>query len=1009
VSGWTFSLEAPILTVRNSVNVIDENQTIGSFIIAADEGNNPQYPINILSRSASDATRGRAIFGGVLSTYEAGATLIITCDLNNVYFYKDNFRGGQGSTLTLLNTVTYNVNSGAGMKLIANIGSNDAGNLGTGSVNRRRVFNAANTSEITEATPAIFENMRFYPTGGSVQSDANTVIRCENTGLKRSTGLGILFAAPRSYSLGVNNNNPYSIAWNGATWAVGTSPAANPTTVYLVSSADGQNWINSTSTPFGTNFSTTPITSIDVAWAGTRWIASAGNRLDSTNPTSGGSSNDASLAISSDGRNWFPVTNSKNSILTIVNRVAYDGLVAMAVGASTISSAQVNALSFDNGLTWSTVTNSPAFAHPLTAVASNGQYWVAGNNSGRLFSSPNGCEWTAASGDNFGNGPVGDIAWNGTTWVACAAGGNAAIRSIIRTTDISGQTGWTSTLNSFTTNTLFRGLAWNGNAWFASNNAGTSTLYTSADDGATWQQRFVNANGVSAGSRIASIYNVLPILPKNSDVMSGLSYVSSTNSPRTFGVSSVSAPIVSYLNASFVTTAVGSASTTLPVSNPRDYRPDHIVYVGSINSTTTPAGTYVVQGTNSQNQLVIRRDPNNSSFAAASTTIAAQSQVVQYAGQIPMYISPIVLFGSGQEGDLVLSGAGPTSFSKDRYLRNLAWATGSTNTIFMRNCKLFVNGVLDLTNCPVGGIQTLSVYSTAANSGGFSNAYPNNAGITAPFGGIYSTLGFTGSRGTSGGAPLNTGNPGDPITITANMVGGNGGRGGSVAGAPSNSGGAITDTRKGLVLPPVYDRTLITYLNTTGTESVTTINGGAGGTGGACGGENNGAANGGGAGGFGGMPIVIFARTIIRPQTPTECIRSIGQAGGPGGPQGALTSTFPGGAGGGGGGGGYVYIFYDNLTGPPNTLRISVSGGNGGIGGTTNNAAKLGGNGGGGGDAGSVMLISNATGRVDYYDKDIAAGTSGVVTNTAAVATASNATTSSGTAGAAGGVLTVSL
>jgi hypothetical protein len=531
-------------------------------------------------------------------------------------------------------------------------------------------------------------------------------------------------------------------------------------------------------------------------------------------------------------------------------------------------------------------------------------------------------------------------------------------------------------------------------------------MYTSANDGATWQQRFSNANGVAEGSRIASIYNVLPILPKGTKE---LSYVSSTNSPRTFGVSSVSAPIVSYLNASFVTTAVNSASTTLPVSNPRDYQPDHIVYVGSINSTTTPAGTYVVEGTNALDQLVVRRDPNNSSFAAANTTIAAQSQVVQYAGQIPMYISPIVLFGSGQEGDLVLSGAGPTSFSKDRYLRNLAWATGSTNTIFMRNCKLFVNGVLDLTNCPVGGIQTLSVYSTAANSGGFSSVYPNNAGIVTSFTGVYNTLGFGQSVGTSGGEPAVGGNPGYSLTAQANTVGGLGGRGGSVVGSPSNAGGAITNARKGLVLPSVYDRTLITYLNAAGTESVTTINGGAGGTGGACGGENNGAANGGGAGGFGGMPIVIFARTIIRPQTPTECIRSIGQAGGPGGPQGASVTTFPGGAGGGGGGGGYVYIFYDNLTGPPNTLRISVPGGNGGNGGTTNNVAKLGGNGGGGGDAGSVMLISNATGRVDYYDKDTTAGTSGVVTNTAAVATASNATTSSGTAGAAGGVLTVSL
>ncbi len=797
---------------------------------------------------------------------------------------------------------------------------------------------------------------------------------------------------------GNNNVGVGSIAWNGHTWLAGGRTATNQTglTSYLAISQDGRNWTRSTSLPFGSelNGSTQGIV---VAWCGVRWIAAFG----------GSNVPDCTIATSTDGLIWTGIPNTRalsNSDLGL-NRpmgIGFDGINTVLIN---IGGGWRYALSRDNGLTWISLERPTTGGNwSYSNAVWNGRVWLIGGDVSVMMSSYDGVNWTNGPGvvSSTTGAPanqVNKVLWTGAQWVAVMNNTQNASRTVISTTsDPTGLTGWTSRHSATATNV--HDVTWNGAvlvATAAPSGGGNGFFLISRNGGTSWTV-FAGNNGI--GRSIASRI-VLPIVPSNQ--IHELSYQIATNSSTSGLVTQSSTlPAITYLNQSFATVAA-NASTTVSVVDPTIFLAGQSVYISAGNSggaAVTPAGGYIVNNVNSQSRLVVTKDAlgiaptAGTGIPAVSSSNSVLTQVVQYAGQYPMYISPVAFFGSGQDGDLFISGSNPT-LNRDTFYRNVAWGAGSSNFLQTQFCRLYVSGVLDLTNCPVRGIRgisSLAAPSGSSSTGGIATALPD----------VASSVGFGGCRGTNGGnggTDVGFAPSGGNITRVGGlgMLGGRGG-GGGFGGSGSGGGGfGGTNSNTGpdgkSILNHGYINQFTQYYNSGGTDQVVALYGGGGGTGGGGGGGGSGGSGGGGggAGGYGGIPIIIYARTIIRPSTQRICIASEGQAGGAGA---AGTAGGGGGGGGSGGGGGFIYLFYDNIIGSSvGNLQISAAGGDGGGGGGGGGAI-----GGQGGAPGQILVISNNTGVVTYNNL-----------NRPAQGSNANVVSNSGQTGGTGGALTVNL
>ena len=396
-----------------------------------------------------------------------------------------------------------------------------------------------------------------------------------------------------------------------------------------------------------------------------------------------------------------------------------------------------------------------------------------------------------------------------------------------------------------------------------------------------------------------------------------------------------------------------------------------------------------------------------------ATTAFVQNMAVQSA-------TTISIFGDGANGAATITGA--LDLTEDTYYTDLTVGVGGS--INLKGYRLFVNGVLDLSNAGANAI--------------YNNGLTGNTGSVTAQAGVRGGIGVTvsgyGAATTgiaisgAGGAGAVAGNAivavagAAPTTIAANTrhtaggAAGAGGAGGSNTTTPSTgaAGGAGQAT---LTVPAAnYLRTYNPYtLNTLlirttvlqgtsvyGLLSVDSIGGRNGGGGG--GGGASPAANGksGGSGGSGGGIAVIYARQIIvGASTNAAAISARGGTGGAGGTSGFLGQS--GGGGGGGGGGGYVYLVYGTITGGSFTFVTADggAGGNGsngnGDGGNPANGTGIGGTGGTGGNGGRITAISLGGNTITQVD-----GTSN------AAATPTVPTTTAGSPGTAGGTCTFS-
>jgi hypothetical protein len=333
-------------------------------------------------------------------------------------------------------------------------------------------------------------------------------------------------------------------------------------------------------------------------------------------------------------------------------------------------------------------------------------------------------------------------------------------------------------------------------------------------------------------------------------------------------------------------------------------------------------------------------------------------------------------FGDGSDGNFAPS-SGTTTLTRDVYYNNLT-ITG-TASIAPNEWRIFVAGVLDLSNAPANAIASpfINGNTGAAVSGGAGA--PDNYG---------NTVGAR-SGGTAGGSgALITGaQAAGPYTNSVN--GGASGASGKGGTSGANTGGlsrpSVIPTNVNLVRLPT------TAVSAYGSSS----SGGAGGGGGAGDGTNSG--TGGGGGGLGGGCMFVACRTIITSASTTAgAIASSGGTSG-NGCQTAPLGNASGGGGASGASGGWVYILYAIKGGAAVTNLIIADGGRGGNGGPGFGTGR-GGDGGQGGSGGRITLFNLMTGITTEASPTYTLGT-----------TPTAATTTAGTTGTAGAQIRVTL
>lgn len=332
---------------------------------------------------------------------------------------------------------------------------------------------------------------------------------------------------------------------------------------------------------------------------------------------------------------------------------------------------------------------------------------------------------------------------------------------------------------------------------------------------------------------------------------------------------------------------------------------------------------------------------------AVNTFGAAQDGVVPLSGggttnflradvswaEPPGLVSKEVLFGSGNDGDLVFDGAATIlglvpaaniyTMNRDIWADDLTIDSGVT--VRPNGFRIYVLGTLTLNG-------TIEENGGNGGNGGTGAGASGTAGSSraATYGCARAAGGTGGNQGAGGLAGANTTN--------VWRYGVNG----SVAGGPAAGAGATGNS---------------------GTNGG--VFQGAGGASG--GGHSAGTSPAGSNGGSVTMAAVALgpwvdewlAASTCRPSDYTSAQLSCGSGGGGGSGGGLGGAGSAGCGGGGGGGGGWVFVAAYNVTG---SGSIEAKGGNGGNGGNASGGNNGGGGGGGGGAGGVVILVTKAGG-----------------------------------------------
>jgi hypothetical protein len=233
----------------------------------------------------------------------------------------------------------------------------------------------------------------------------------------------------------------------------------------LIYSYDGLQWHRSPSTPFTSGVKA-------LVWNGLIWVAGA--YYANSTPT---------LAYSFDGIIWTASTSGTDLLNQHVRSVAWGGNVWVAVGQGTTCSL---AYSYD-GINWIRSDTAYSIEQTLETVAWNGTMWLAGAN--KLMRSYDGITWTMIlSSFPTQNGGINKLATNGRIWLF-GASSNSPTPSAYNLAYSTDGVNWTQTnIDNILGNAQYGigiiDFAWNGSRWVASCYADKTLIYSL--DGITW-------------------------------------------------------------------------------------------------------------------------------------------------------------------------------------------------------------------------------------------------------------------------------------------------------------------------------------------------------------------------------------------------------------------------------------------------------------------------------------------------------------------------------------------
>jgi hypothetical protein len=251
------------------------------------------------------------------------------------------------------------------------------------------------------------------------------------TGLGTSifdVGIGVSWNGIRWVSVGAGTTNTIAYSSDGINW----TPVAASTSIFSIQGRDvawnGKMWV-----AVGQGANTIAYSSDGITWTGlgTSIFSISGNGIEWNGSiwVAVGQGTTNTIAYSSNGINWTGATddsgNSSLSIFTDAGRgVAWNGSIWVAVGDTIAYSS--------DGISWIPLTNS-VFSDTGYGVAWNGKLWVAvgeGTTNTIAYSS-DGINWTGATDlseaaesslNIFSNAGFG-VAWNGLMWIAIGDGG----------------------------------------------------------------------------------------------------------------------------------------------------------------------------------------------------------------------------------------------------------------------------------------------------------------------------------------------------------------------------------------------------------------------------------------------------------------------------------------------------------------------------------------------------------------------------------------------------------
>lgn len=435
------------------------------------------------------------------------------------------------------------------------------------------------------------------------------------------------------------------------------------------------------------------------------------------------------------------------------------------------------------------------------------------------------------------------------------------------------------------------------------------------------------ANGGTGGTTAATAFANLSPLTTAGDLI----YENSTPAPARLSIGSsgtvltVSSGLPAWesIDLSGVST---SLSNELTVPNGGTGVGSFEAYGVILGGTTNTGALTTVSGLGTANQVL-----TSSGASAAPVWSSFPNNAIYY-------------FGDGSDGNVTISSS--ITVSRDMFYANLTIASGA---VFKPSAyRIFVNGTLDVSAAPAGGIQNIG---TAGGNGNGTTGAAGANGAIGTAGSISAAPGTLGNAGAGGDTTGSNGTIGG--TSSGCMGGGSGAAGAGGTGTSGNTGGSGGGANAGNNAIITWRRFDTNFQNQLQTVRAATSAAGGGGGGG------NGSNPGGGAGGVGGGGGVIYisANTIARGTNSTAGIITVaGQNGGNGATP--INPSCGGGGGSSGGGGGWVYIAYGQLTGSTITNAIDISGGAGGNGGNASSGGTSGGNGGGNGGSGRCTLVN---------------------------------------------------